>query len=70
MLLGFAYELDAAPDFERFFFVTSSKPFALDGLQKEAERLAAERGTARTEPLRAAKGLETASVLLVKEARR
>ncbi len=63
--LGFAYELDDAPGFERFFFLTSSRPFALDVAQREARRLA-ERGDARTDKPRLPKGLSTSSFLLLK----
>jgi len=33
--LDFAYELDDAPDFERFYFVTSKKPFELMDLSEK-----------------------------------
>jgi hypothetical protein len=68
--LGFAYELDNAPAFERFFLVTSDKPFTLDAVAAEAARLAADPAAARRQPLRLARGLGQSTFLLVKEARR
>ncbi len=38
-LLDFAYELDDAPDFERFFFVTSEQPFAVQDVLNAAQAL-------------------------------
>ncbi len=67
--LGFAYELDDAPGFERFFFVTSARPFALEGLRNEAERLASDPAAARAGGLGLPRGTAAASLLLVKEAR-
>jgi hypothetical protein len=37
-LLDFAYELDDAPRFERFYFIASDKPFDYQSLLKQAER--------------------------------
>jgi len=68
--LGAAYELDDAPGFERFFLVTSDKPFPLDRIDAEAKRLAADRAGAREGSLRIARGLAQASFLLVKAAGR
>src|SRR5690554_2533070 len=39
--LGFAYQLDDAPDYERFFFVTSEKPLDIDEITQSIEALAA-----------------------------
>jgi hypothetical protein len=63
-----AYQLDDAPDFERFFFVTSGEPFALEPLRLAAERLAAA-GAARGEPLDLGRGLKQFSLLMIKENR-
>jgi len=38
VLLPFSYELDAAPRFERFFFVTSSAPFSVRGILETMRR--------------------------------
>jgi hypothetical protein len=68
--LGSAYELDEAPGFERFFLVTSDKPFPLDRIDAEAKRLAADPAAARGGSLRLSRGLAQASFLLVKAAGR
>jgi hypothetical protein len=68
--LATAYELDDAPGFERFFLVTSDKPFALDRVDAEAKRLASDRAAARTGDLRLAQGLAQASFLLAKDSLR
>jgi hypothetical protein len=39
-LLPSAFELDDAPEFERFFFLTSNSPIDVDGVLKEAQDLA------------------------------
>lgn len=39
-LLPNAIELDDAPEFERFFFLTSNAPIAVDGVLREAQELA------------------------------
>jgi hypothetical protein len=45
--LGHAYELDDAPDFERFFFVASKRPIAASEVMRAARRLAEEPAKAR-----------------------
>ncbi|MET0405490.1 MAG: ActD-like protein [Cystobacter sp.] len=45
-----AYALDDAPAFERFFFVTSDRPFSLEAVLPAARALVAA-GSARTAPL-------------------
>lgn len=42
--LGYAYELDDAPNWERFYFVTSDTPFNLEPLIQAARRQSAEAG--------------------------
>jgi hypothetical protein len=61
-----AYELDDAPGFERFFFITSSRPFPLEPVLMAAQRLARSRQAARTELLPLAPDLEQVTVLLSK----
>jgi hypothetical protein len=46
-----SYELDDAPAFERFFFVTSSSPFAMSTVTDAARALAARADAARTQDL-------------------
>ncbi|RKH40401.1 ActD-like protein [Corallococcus sicarius] len=64
-LLPRAYELDDAPGFERFFFITADAPFALDGVLSAARLLAAS-PDARTAPLRLPPELGQTSFLLEK----
>ncbi|RKH38777.1 ActD-like protein, partial [Corallococcus llansteffanensis] len=64
-LLPRAYELDDAPGFERFFFITADAPFALDGVLSAARVLAAS-PDARTAPLRLPPELGQTSFLLEK----
>ncbi|MFY0568312.1 ActD protein [Archangium lansingense] len=61
-----AYELDDAPAFERFFFVTSDEPFDLDALMESARQLAREPERARQEPLPLPPSLSQASLTLNK----
>ncbi|HUX13365.1 MAG TPA: hypothetical protein VMW87_10070 [Spirochaetia bacterium] len=64
--LPFAYQLDNAPRFERFFFVTSDRPFPVSEATKGAEQLAVS-GKAETVPeLPLPSGLDQVSVLLRK----
>jgi hypothetical protein len=61
-----AYELDDAPDFERFVLVTASHPFGI-GSVLEAAKVVAHRGAAvQTQPLTLAPGYSQVSVLLNK----
>jgi hypothetical protein len=62
--LDFAYELDDAPGFERFFFVTSQQSFAASVVLRSAERLAA--AGALRGLLDLPKGFEQTVELLVK----
>ncbi len=63
--LGFAYQLDNAPRFERFFFITSDEQFPVSEAVRSAERLASTPAAA-TAPLVLPKGLEQRSLLLKK----
>jgi hypothetical protein len=65
-LLPFAYELDDAPGFERFFLVTSREPFPVEVVVGAAERLAAEPERARLAPLELPGKLEQSSIVLSK----
>ena len=49
--LGHAYELDDAPDFERFVFVTSTEPLDVARVLEAARTLARQPSEARTRPL-------------------
>ncbi|HZI09827.1 MAG TPA: ActD-like protein [Myxococcus sp.] len=60
-----AYELDDAPHFERFFFITADASFALEPVLAAARALAG-RPEARTAPLSLPEGLTQASFTLEK----
>jgi hypothetical protein len=61
-----AYELDDAPLFERFFFVTGKTPIDVAAVMAAAKKLAADQALSRTAPLELPAGLEQISTLLVK----
>jgi hypothetical protein len=65
--LDYAFALDAAPAFERFFFVTSPEPLAPRDVLERARRLAADPGRADSDPLDLPADWEQSSVLLRKE---
>lgn len=62
-----AYELDDAPRFERFLFVTGEAPFAADTVFRAAQALAADPSHAAQAPLALPAGLTQGSVILWKE---
>jgi hypothetical protein len=64
--LPYSYELDAAPEFERFFLVTSAEPFAAEEVFHAANRLAGDRRHAETAPLALPPNFSQTSVLLRK----
>jgi hypothetical protein len=64
--LADAYELDAAPGFERFFLVTAGTPIDVASVLAAARTLAADPARARTAALALAPGLRQTSFLLVK----
>lgn len=66
VLLPFAYTLDDAPDFERFFFVVSGRPFSVETVLEAAEELAEEPETAKSQSLSLPGRLEQSSILLLK----
>lgn len=61
-----AYELDDAPAFERFFFVTSDTPFDVGTVMESARQLAREPERARDAPLPLPEPLSQTSVTLEK----
>lgn len=65
VLLDFAYELDDAPRWERFYFVCGSAPFAAAPVIEAARRGATGNASAPVLPLRL--NVKQSSVLLVKE---
>ncbi|MGA9524585.1 MAG: ActD protein [Myxococcaceae bacterium] len=67
--LDHAYELDDAPGFERFFFVTSSHPFDTAAVTEAIRALAKEPGSVRTGSLALPSGLQQSSFLVEKDSR-
>lgn len=68
MLLDAAYELDDAPRWERFYFITGDTVFAVQPII-EAARAAAAATTVTPPPLVLPRGLDQATFSLQKEAR-
>jgi hypothetical protein len=66
VLLPFAYTLDDAPDFERFFFVFSERPFSVETVLEAAEKLSEEPEAAKSQDLHLPRRLEQSSILLLK----
>lgn len=66
MALPHAYQLDDAPSFERFFFITSEKPLDVSALLSSARTLAAAPDRARRAPLPAVDVRHQSSLLLQK----
>lgn len=66
-LLPSSYELDNAPDFERFFFVTAMKELDVKDIIKKAEELAASLASAKTGSLELPESHHQFSILLQKE---
>ena len=65
--LPYAYELDDAPAYERFFFVTSSESFDLNIVQDAVNTLAAHTRRAERKRLKLPSGFKQYSVILIKE---
>ncbi len=69
VLLPYSYQLDDAPDFERFFFVVSSEYFDSEQVLEAAERLSTEKDNGRVGKLSLPKDFVQASVIILKEDR-
>lgn len=67
VLLDYAYKLDDAPQFERFFLVTAERAIPVEAVLKAARELAAQPERARTASLALPRGLEQWSLLLIKK---
>jgi len=65
--LAFAYELDDAPSFERFFFITSDESFDLGEVEASVHSLASNPRKARTRNLKLQSGFRQYSFILHKE---
>jgi hypothetical protein len=70
ILLPYAYELDDAPDFERFFFVTGGGNFNIDEVLDAAYELASKGKTARRQFLDIPDSYYQTTILLQKGAER
>lgn len=64
--LPFSYELDEAPDFERFFLVSAEKPVAVQTVVAAAETLARDPKQAKVSPLALPGDVHQTSLLLEK----
>jgi hypothetical protein len=64
--LPHSYELDDAPGFERFFFITSAAPFRIEAVTTAARALARDITKARTRPLMLTPDLTQQTFLLRK----
>ncbi|MFM7204550.1 MAG: ActD-like protein [Myxococcota bacterium] len=65
--LAHAFELDAAPGFERFFLVSSPRPLEVSRVLNAAKRLALDPQQARNGSLQLPSDLQQTSILLEKE---
>ena len=66
VLLESAYELDDAPGFERFFFITSPVPINVDDVLKKAGQLARDPNRAETANIELKQSFKQTSVLIEK----
>lgn len=66
-LLLSAYELDNAPDFERFFFITAMTEIAVQSMINKAEALALSPSSAKARNLELPESYNQFSILLTKE---
>lgn len=68
--LPFSYQLDDAPDFERFFFVLSDSDFDVESILEKARILAKDRQSSMRRDLDLPPSFEQVSLLVKKEASR
>jgi hypothetical protein len=66
VLLQNAIELDNAPGFERFFFLTSDSPIDPADIMEKAKSLAADPENARVAKLKLPKGIDQSSLTILK----
>ncbi|MDD9941693.1 MAG: ActD-like protein [Myxococcales bacterium] len=66
VLLGSAYALDDAPEYERFVMVVADEPIGVAGVLAAAQQLAKDRAAARVAPLPSPSNHEQYSLLLRK----
>lgn len=66
VLLANAYELDNAPGFERFFFITSKAEIDVEDILKRAKALAIDSHRAKTDNIRLPHSFKQYSILIIK----
>ena len=64
--LPFAYILDDAPEFERFFFLASRKPLSVEQVIRAAEQLAGNPQDSKTRELDLSRTVQQSTILLLK----
>ncbi len=67
VLLPYSYQLDDAPEFERFFFLVSQEEFSLQRVLESAEEMAAGRNHGRHGTLQLPAGIKQYSRMILKE---
>jgi len=67
VLLPYSYQLDDAPEFERFFFLVSQKEFSLQRVLESAEEMAAGRNHGRSGTLELPADIKQYSIMILKE---
>ena len=67
ILLDNSYELDNAPGFERFFFVTSTSAIDVESVLEQANLLAKDINRARTGHIKLPQVINQTSILINKE---
>ncbi len=67
VMLPYAYELDDAPGFERFFFITSDSPLSVSQILDSARRLAGQKDRALKGSMPLPGGIDQYSIVLQKD---
>jgi hypothetical protein len=68
VLLPRAYQLDDAPGFERFFYISSKTPLSAGSVMAAARELAKDSVRSRVDPIRTEGGMRQISILIEKSA--
>ncbi len=66
VLLSSAYQLDDAPGFERFFYISSRRPLRMKEIAEAAERLAKNPDRSRTAALQLKNDIQQFSIIIKK----
>jgi hypothetical protein len=70
VLLPRAYQLDDAPGFERFFYLSSKNPVNVGAVMEAARSLARDPARSRIDPIRTDGGIQQVSIIINKSADR